>query len=292
MGKVKSTVEDLDLNLYTKRGTPRKRKPKVKREYFNQETEDAIIQYNSATDEVFRNHLFNTQINYSIHKLAENIINTYKFPYALAEVGGNIDDLKHEVVYFLLTKLPKYNPLEGRAYSYFGTVALRYLINSNKKLYAIEKKKKDMESVDIDKKVHLADRENRDNTDISYFVKSYVKYVENHIDDIHVSERMESTKDESGEITKVLKKDLVIFNDQDKKIVYTVLDLMKKAEYIPEDGGFLKPALYFHIKQATGQRTIDVTRVIKILKGIMKKQLNQYYLKGHLNVVESDIYIQ
>ena len=81
MRKAKKDLTNLDLTKYTKNGTLRKRKPKTSRNYFTQETEDAIIAYNSTDNYVERNRLFNEHINTSFHKLAENIINTFKFHY-------------------------------------------------------------------------------------------------------------------------------------------------------------------------------------------------------------------
>jgi hypothetical protein len=59
-------------------------------------------------------------------KLTENIIHTFKFYYT--EVS-NIEDLQFEVISFLLSKIHLFNPERGaKAYSYFGTIAKRYLI--------------------------------------------------------------------------------------------------------------------------------------------------------------------
>ncbi len=65
----------------TKRGKPRKRKPKEPRIYFTQDTEDAIVEYLACTDQVERNRIYNERIEYGFYKLAENIIHTFKFYY-------------------------------------------------------------------------------------------------------------------------------------------------------------------------------------------------------------------
>ena len=131
--------EDYDLDIFaeddvialTKRGLPRKRKPKEPRIYFTQDTEDAIVEYLITTDMAERNRIYNDRIKYGFYKLAENIIHTFKFYYTEVD---NINELKHEVIAFLLEKLHLYDDTKGKAYSYFGTIAKRYLIvyNNNK----------------------------------------------------------------------------------------------------------------------------------------------------------------
>ena len=118
--------------LLTKKGTVRKRKPKQSINYFTQETENAIIEYLKLRSPKKRNKLFNEKINYAFHKLAENIIHTFKFYYTEVDT---IPELQHEVVAFLLEKLHLYDQSKGKTYSYFGTIAKRYLISYNQKNY-------------------------------------------------------------------------------------------------------------------------------------------------------------
>lgn len=269
MRKSKKNLENLDLTKYTKNGTLRKRKPKTSRNYFTQETEDAIIAYNNTDSYTERNRLFNTYINDSLHKLAENIINTFKFHYT----GLNtIEDLKHEVVYFLLEKMHLYDQNQGKAYSYFGTIVLRYLIVYNKKNYKEQKDRKELDAVDEDIKVMQAIREEDSKYELKDFLKEYVKYVEKNIGEVH-----EVTKTVRGEEVT----ENVLFSENDKLVVYTVLDLIKKAE---DQEIFYKPAIYLEIRQRTGQKTIDITRVLKVMKSIMKRQLREYYLNGCLDI--------
>ena len=62
---------DEETIALTKRGKPRKRKPKEPRIYFTQDTEDAIIEYLACTDQVERNRIYNDRIEYGFYKLAE-----------------------------------------------------------------------------------------------------------------------------------------------------------------------------------------------------------------------------
>ena len=102
-------------------------------QYFTQDTEDAIVLYNNTLDPEVRSRIYRDRIHYAFFKLTENIIHTFKFYYTEVE---NIEDLQHDVITFLLSKIHLYDQTKGtKAYSYFGTIAKRYLILSNQKNY-------------------------------------------------------------------------------------------------------------------------------------------------------------
>jgi len=135
---------------YTKKGTVRKRKPKTKKMYFTQDTEDAILEYLAETDINKRNKIYNDRIDYGFHKLTENIIHTFKFYYTEVET---IAELQHEVTAFLLEKLHLYKSDKGKAFSYFGTIAKRYLILYNNKNYEKLKGRAEIGDIDEDKTI-------------------------------------------------------------------------------------------------------------------------------------------
>ena len=112
---------------------------KAKANYFTSETEDYIKRYNVSTDNEYRNDIFTNHIYLPFYKLAENIIHTFKFYYTDVD---KIEDLKHEIVSMLLEeKIMKFDPDHGaKAYSYFGTIVKRWLINYNNKNYKNLKK--------------------------------------------------------------------------------------------------------------------------------------------------------
>ena len=56
-------------------------KKKKRKVYFGQEVQDAIIDYNSSNDDNERNIIYRDRIHKAFDKLAENIINTFKFTY-------------------------------------------------------------------------------------------------------------------------------------------------------------------------------------------------------------------
>ena len=109
------------------------KKKKKNVQYFTQDTEDSIVLYNNTTNSELKSRIYNDKIHYAFFKLTENIIHTFKFYYTEVK---NIEDLQHEVITFLLSKIHLYDQTKGtKAYSYFGTIAKRYLILSNQKNY-------------------------------------------------------------------------------------------------------------------------------------------------------------
>lgn len=259
MPRQKKVNLELDPEIYTKSGRLRKRKRKKTREYFDKCTEDSIVAYLSSTSESERNRLFNENINYSFHKLAENIIHTFKFYYTELD---NVDDLKHEVVVFLLEKLHRYDQSKGKAYSFFGTIAKRYLIVYNENNYKKLKIRAELEDVDEDKRI-VSDlvREYQDSS-LTKIVDSYINYVEKNMTRLFPSE-----------------------NDQ--TIVIAIMQIFKRRETLEV---FNKQHFYFFIREITGQTTPNITRVVKELKRVYKQQLNVLYISGELETDENDIY--
>jgi hypothetical protein len=103
------------------------RKKAKSRMYFTQTTENAIIRYNGSEDSFLRNKIYNEHIAYAFDKLAENIIHTFKFYYF--DVPS--EQVKHEVVSFLVMNMHKFKEGKGKAFSYFSIVAKNYLILNN-----------------------------------------------------------------------------------------------------------------------------------------------------------------
>lgn len=242
----------------TKAGTVRKRKPKQSILYFTQETEDAILEYLASSNSIHRNKLFNEKINYAFHKLAENIIHTFKFYYT--EVN-TIDELKHEVVAVLLEKLHLYDQSKGKAYSYFGTIAKRYLINYNKRNYKRKKEKAPLEDVDVDKTilagiVNSIDKEQ--NLETTSVLDLFVKYVESNLS-------------------------LFFPKERDAKVADAILELFRKRENLDI---LSKKALYIYIREITDAPTPVVTSIIKRLKKLYKALNNRYLEYGY----SSDIF--
>jgi hypothetical protein len=242
-------VEEAEITL-TKDGKVRKRRPKKSIDYFTLDTQQAILEYRLETSQAKRNQIFNEKIYYAFYKLAENIIHTFKFYYTEVD---NIDELKHEVIAFLLEKLHLYNQDKGKAYSYFGTIAKRYLIVYNNNNYKRLKGKAHVEEVDNDKTI------------TNELVLTQPQYLEgSNFIDLFIKEIDDNL--------------LELFpKAQEARVGDAILELFKRRENIDI---FNKKALFIYIKEITDAPTPVITKVIKILKEIYKEMLNDYLEKG------------
>ena len=113
----------------------KKRKKRPKNYYFHQGTEKAIIRYNNSDRPSLRNKIYNEHIRAAFDKLAENIIHTFKFYY----FDTTSEEVKNEVVSFLVMNMHKFKEGKGKAFSYFSIVAKNYLILNNNKNYKMGK---------------------------------------------------------------------------------------------------------------------------------------------------------
>ena len=245
----KNPIDDLlkdETVALTKRGTVRKRKPKESNIYFTSDTEEAILEYLRTKNPTKRNEIFNSRIDYAFHKLAENIIHTFKFYYT--EVN-TIDELKHEVVAFLLEKLHLYKQEKGKAYSYFGTIAKRYLILYNNANYKKLKEKAEVEAVDEDKTIFIdLVNQEHNNMPINKFIDLFINHVDKKLWDYFPKE-------------------------EDAKTADAVMELFRKRENLDI---FNKKGIYIYIREMTDQSTPQITKIIKKLKNIYKELLSQY----------------
>jgi hypothetical protein len=243
--------EKLSLN---KRGQPRKRKPKEPRIYFTEDTENAIIEYLASIDQDFRNRLYQDRIEYAFYKLAENIIHTFKFYYTDSDT---IEELKHEVVTFLLEKLHLYDQSKGKAFSYFGTIAKRYLIVYNNNNYKKLQEHADVDELDEDKRFlydTIKEQEEQSNSDS--FIEQYIKYVDKYLYQLFPK-------------------------NQDAKTADAIIELFRKRETLEI---FNKKALYIYIREMTDTSTPHITRVTKKLDTLRTRLYNEYYKHGYIKI--------
>jgi hypothetical protein len=254
--------EDLDTYLdselgkvaLTKRGQPRKRKPKEPRVYFTLDTEEAIIEYLASDDQTFRNKLYKDRIEYAFYKLAENIIHTFKFYYTDSDT---IEELKHEVVTFLLEKLHLYDQSKGKAYSYFGTIAKRYLIIYNNNNYKKLQERADVEEIDEDKNImYETVREAEEQADPNTFIDQYIRYIDKHLATLFPK-------------------------TQDAKTADAIVELFRKRETLEI---FNKKALYIYIREMTDTTTPQITKVTKKLDTLRTRLYNEYYQHGYIKI--------
>ena len=236
--------------LLTKKGTIRKRKPKKSILYFTSDTEEAIIEYLASKNQDHRNHIFDQRIDYAFHKLAENIIHTFKFYYTDVDT---INELKHEVVAFLLEKLHLYDQSKGKAYSYFGTIAKRYLILSNQKNYKKRIDTAPIETLEEDERHSYEMEDTQPIERLSAYIDKFAEHCTENIFEIFPKE-------------------------EDAQIADAILELFRKRENLDI---FNKKALYIYIREIIDVKTPKITKIANVLYEIFKKGYVFYLDHGY-----------
>ena len=226
---------------------PRPRKNKM---YFTQDTEDAIIQYNKSESQKFKNQIYREKIQYPFEKLAENVLNTFKFSY----FDVPKEDVQKEVVAILIQKIHMFKEGKGKAFSYFSIVAKNYLIlnnNSNYKRY----KKTDLLS-------QMPETWNPEN-------------------DFYESEQGEEFSEFKELMLQYWDKNLtkVFTKKRDIQIADAVLELFRRSQFIEN---FNKKHLYLLIREMTDCKTHYITKVVNVMKEHQKKMLNDYLDYGEV----------
>jgi hypothetical protein len=220
-------------------------------QYFTQDTEDAIVLYNNTIDYETRDKIYRTRIHYPFFKLTENIIHTFKFYYTEVD---NIEDLQHEVITFLLSKIHLFNPDKGaKAYSYFGTIAKRYLIITNTKNYKKRIDKAPVEEIESNENFSYSIEEGSAQDKLSNFIDEYVKYCTKNIFTLFPKEG-------------------------DAQIADAILELFRKRESIDI---FNKKALYIYIREIIDAKTPKITKIADKLYVIFKQHYYFYLENGY-----------
>lgn len=114
-----------------------KKAAKLSRLYFNQNTQTAIVAYQTAVDKKEKNKLYEQEIMPAFEKLAENLINIYKF----TGLHDTYEDLKNDCVNFLFETIHKFDGSRGtNAFSYFNVVAKNWLtVRSRQKAQRVKR---------------------------------------------------------------------------------------------------------------------------------------------------------
>jgi hypothetical protein len=143
-----------------------------------------------------------------------------------------------------------YDQSKGKAYSYFGTIAKRYLIIYNQKNYKKMVSKIQVEEIDNANSTHetlILEPESSDINRVSV-IDQFIK---------HVDDNLTTLFDKEGEI----------------KVADAILEVFKKRENIDI---FNKKALFIYIKEITDCQSNTITKVIKKLKVIYKEVLDHH----------------
>jgi len=226
---------------------------RTKKRYFTEDTEAAIAEYLASTNQDERDYIYKTRIHYALYKLAENLIHTFKFYYTEVD---NLEDLKHEVMCFLLEKLDYFKPERGsKAFSYFSIVGKNYLILYNNN-YKKKKITTDVMAADEDSGVLQQLGRPARKQELKDFIDYFTSYVDKHM--------------------------FTIFKkDNDRKVCDAVNILFKRRENLEI---FNKKALYIYIREITNVDTPVITKVTKHLKKLYYKLHNEYRETGYVRI--------
>ena len=222
--------------------------------YFTEETEAAIVAYNSTDSHREKNAIYNEHLRKPFEKLVENIIHTFKFYY----FDIPIESVKHEVISFMITRLDKYKQGKGKAFSYFSVVVKNWLICHNNNNYkkmkthndVLDLKHKDVKNTSYDDNTVRSQEEKE-------FFNSVIEYWEENID-------------------KVFKK------ERDIRIAYSIIELMSRVDSIEI---FNKKALYILLREISGHSTQHITRVLNVMRGHYKNLHTKWDKEGDITPI-------
>ena len=227
------------------------RKKAKSRMYFTQITENAIIRYNGSEDSVLRNRIYNDHIAYAFDKLAENIIHTFKFYYF--DVPS--EQVKHEVVSFLVMNMHKFKEGKGKAFSYFSIVAKNYLILNNNNNYKKMKSHRELDVLDFKRNLSSEAQVVSDKETYEEFTVMMLNYWENNLPNIFKRH-----------------KDILVAD--------AVLELFRRSQNMEN---FNKKALYVLIREMTGSNTQHITRVVNVMKKYYKRLFKEFQFSGSID---------
>ena len=224
---------------------------KRKNYYFTDVTEKAIIRYNNEERPFMRNRIYNDHIKDAFDKLCENIIHTFKFYY----FDVSSEEVKNEVVSFLVMNMHKYTAGKGKAFSYFSIVAKNYLILHNNNNYKKMKTHDKIDVMDWDRSIQTEIAQQNTNQAYNEFVNQMLEYWDNNIN--------------------------VIFRRQkDVRVADAVLHIFRIKGNIEN---FNKKALYILIREMTQSNTQHITRVINVMKKYQKGIYKEFQVNGFID---------
>ena len=238
---------------------PVKKKKKPKNYYFNQTTENAIIRYNKTDSARLKNKIYTEHIAYAFDKLAENIIHTFKFYYF--DVPS--EQVKHEVVSFLVMNMHKFKEGKGKAFSYFSIVAKNYLILHNNKNYKNYKIHDKMDVLDYSRNI----RESQDMKDVADFNEEYVNQMLEYWEE---------------NLTNIFRR------QKDILVADSVLEMFRRRDNIEN---FNKKALYILIREMTGSKTQHITRIVNIMKKYNNQLTREFQQTGQLDTANTGLFL-
>ena len=236
---------------------PKKRRKKSKI-YFGTPAQEAIIEYNKCKDPKVRSKIYEERIKFPFEKLAENVINTFKFSYF--DVPKK--DIQTEVVSTMVEKMHMFKEGKGRAFSYFTIIAKNHLILKNNGNYKRWKQNALLSEMPQTWNPENDHYEVEENNEFKEFKQIMLNYWDKNLS--------------------------VVFNKKrDIQIADAILELFRRSEHIEN---FNKKHLYLLIREMTDCKTHYITKVVNIMKQHQKRMLNQYLEYGYVEDNENSFF--
>ena len=228
---------------------PKKRRKKSKI-YFGTPAQEAIIEYNNSQDFEERSKIYEERIKYPFEKLAENVMNTFKFSYFdVPKI-----DVQMEVVSTMVEKMHMFQEGKGRAFSYFTIIAKNHLILKNNGNYKRWKQNSLLSQMPQTWNPQNDHYEAEEKNEFKEFKEMMLKYWDRNLSTVFTKKR-------------------------DIQIADAILELFRRSEHIEN---FNKKHLYLLIREMTDCKTHYITKVVNVMKQHQKKMLNEYLEHGHI----------
>jgi len=216
--------------------------------YFGTPAQEAIVEYNKCRDPKKRSKIYEERIKYPFEKLAENVLNTFKFTYFdVPKI-----DVQTEVVSVMVEKMHMFKEGKGRAFSYFTIIAKNHLILKNNGNY--KRWKQNSLLSDMPETWNPENDFYKDQLDNEYseFKKMMLSYWDKNLNSVFNKKR-------------------------DLQIADSILELFRRSEHIEN---FNKKHLYLLIREMTDCKTHYITKVVNVMKKHQKKLLNDFLEHG------------
>ena len=239
----------------------RTRRPAASRMYWTDETEQAVIHYNSTSDSELREQIYKDRLAFPFHKLIENVFNRFGFTYFRTEPKK----VQEEALAHLVSNIGKFDPnrpskvhrkQKSKAFAYFSVIAKNWFILLNNTNY------KDFQT-------HSPISEERSEDTVQ------LQTVDKHYAQAELDEFMKLTIDFWE--TNVKK---IFLKQRDLEIAYAVMELLRSAKRID---AFNKKALYLYIRNISDCKTQQITKVINKMRQYHRTIYRSYINDGNIS---------
>lgn len=171
--------------------------------------------------------------------------------------------MNNEVCSFLITKIYKYDSTKGKAFSYFGTIAKRYLILHNNKNFNDRKKTKSFDCLEDCQKEHV-------------LYEDYSKHV------LVAEDREEISRHYNIIIGQLIDritidKNIICKKDKDFKIFDGIIKILQDKDSIDEYSGLSKSSIYILLREYSRENSTNITSVLKKIKKYYLRIYKEYW---------------